>query len=266
MAVIKISFCSECLSRMVDVTAIIPLETPLMPGMKPEDIKPAPDKFKTLYLLHGYSGNQDDWITFSNIRSIAEEHKLAVIMPSGENSFYTDSDTLGNKYGTYIAKELIEFTRKMFPLSNKREDTFIGGLSMGGFGALRLGALYDDTFSKIISLSGAFVTENLQNDNNFYSYMIGNNNYFEQVFGNLNNLQNSENNPIFCVKKAKNMPEVYMACGCNDFLIKENKSVKKQLENENVKLYYTETDGIHDWSFWNSQIPLAIKWLLSKNN
>lgn len=80
---------------------------------------------------------------------------LAVVMPAGENAFYVDQPSIGAMHGQFIGEELVEITRKMFPLSRKREDTFIGGLSMGGFGALRNGLKYHDTFGAVICLSGA---------------------------------------------------------------------------------------------------------------
>ena len=106
---------------------------------------PAPTRegpWPTLYLLHGYTGNQVDWLYRSDIEKWAMQHGYAVIMPSGGNSFYLDNETTGERYGVFIGEELVEVTRKMFPLSHKREDTVIAGLSMGGYGAIRNGLRY----------------------------------------------------------------------------------------------------------------------------
>lgn len=158
MAMMRVSFLSEALCRSVDLNVIVPMETMGIPG----EVKPQkPSVFKTLYLLNGYSGNQDDWLTYSNIRALADQYNLAVVMPAGENHFYVDGTARGTFYGEFAGKELVEFTRNMFPLSHRREDTFIGGLSMGGFGAVRLGFYYFCNFSKIVSLSGAFVTDRI---------------------------------------------------------------------------------------------------------
>jgi S-formylglutathione hydrolase FrmB len=92
---------------------------------------------KTLYLLHGYSGSHTDWLHFSRIRELADKHGIAVIMPAGENRFYLDNEDTDERMGEYIGKELVDFTREMFPLSKEREETFIGGLSMGGYGAIQ---------------------------------------------------------------------------------------------------------------------------------
>ncbi len=79
--------------------------------------------------IYGLCERNTDW-------RWAEEKNLAVIMPSGDNQFYIDKEDTEEYYGEYVGKELVEFTRKMFPLSEKKEDTFIAGLSMGGYGAL----------------------------------------------------------------------------------------------------------------------------------
>lgn len=252
MALLKLSFLSKSLSRTVDVNVLLPIENSLETDLC---------KFKTIYLLHGYTGNQDDWLTYTTIRSLSEKYNLAVVMPAGENSFYTDNEATGYKYGEYIGKELVDFTRKILPLSDKREDTFIGGLSMGGFGALRIGALYGNTFSKIISLSGAFVIKNLQTDKDFYANSIANKAYYERVFGNIEELDNSYNNPVYCVKNSENMPKVFMACGTEDYLINENRDMRNTLENNSVNLKYEESTGIHDWEFWERNINIGVKWL-----
>ena len=98
-----------------------------------------------------------------------------------------------------------------------------------------------------------------------YSDSIADYDYYVRTFGNLDCLKDSEKDPMYCVKKAvlqKNMPEVYQAVGTEDFLIEENRMMKKYLEKEGVKVTYHEAEGIHDWSFWNKYLPEAVEWLL----
>ena len=87
-------------------------------------------KFQVLYLLHGGSGDDSDFIHFSNIVRYADENKVAVVMPCDYNACYTDAPD-GPKYYSYLVEELPRVCASMFPISDKREDTFIGGLSMG---------------------------------------------------------------------------------------------------------------------------------------
>lgn len=268
MAIMRVTFSSEVLCRYIDFNVIVPMETPGLPGAEEKEsaIKKTEKKFKTLYLLHGYSGNQDDWLTYSNIRALADQYGIAVVMPAGENSFYVDGCAAGTHWGEMVGKELVEFTRRMFPLSPKREDTFIGGLSMGGFGALRLGSYYCETFGKIFSLSGAFIVDNIADKEEGYSDVVGDYIYYRHTFGDLKEIKNSPKDPLWCAKQAANSDyriQMYIACGDQDFLIKENRSAKKQLEKLGISLKYVETPGIHDWKFWNEHLEPAIYWLLN---
>ena len=144
MAILQVNFLSRALFRTVPAYVVLP--TDRIPA---EEDKP----FKTLCLLHGLLGNYTDWVHNTQIQRLAEDRRLAVVMPSGDNSFYVDNPV--SKNGEFIGRELVELTRRMFPLSHKREDTFIAGLSMGGFGALRNGLCYPETFGYIAGLSSA---------------------------------------------------------------------------------------------------------------
>ena len=135
MALIQVNFMSKSLMRMVPIQVILPVDKFFGEEGTEAEEKP----FKTLYLLHGIFGNYTDWVSGTRIQRWADEKNLAVVMPSGDNAFYVDQPASANMYGEFIGKELVEITRKMFPLSRKREDTFIGGLSMGGYGAIHNG-------------------------------------------------------------------------------------------------------------------------------
>ena len=116
---------------------------------------------KTLYLMHGFSGNSTDWVTGSNAMDISRKYNLAIVMPSGENSFYLNRKGTGMSYETFIVEELFDYITSNFGLSKAPEDNFIGGLSMGGFGALRLGAKYNKKYGAIFGLSSAMIIRTL---------------------------------------------------------------------------------------------------------
>lgn len=257
MAYIQMTFASETLKRCTDIDVILPIESA---GSHDTD---KPQRFPALYLLNGFCGNSKDWITYSNIRRYAEEYNIAVIMPSGENSFYVDNTELGLYSGTYI-KELVEFTRKLFPLSEKREDTFIGGLSMGGFGAMRNGMYYSDIFSKIISLSGAFIIEDIAGAEEGSRIGPESYEYYQRVFGDLKCVPQTDKNPLVCAKKAVekgDAPKVMMACGTEDFLLENNRRIQAQLERMGIELKYYEGAGAHEWRFWDRWIEKGMRWL-----
>ena len=161
-------------------------------------------------------------------------------------------------------------TRKMFPLSKKREDTFIGGLSMGGFGALRNGLKYSDTFGYIVALSGALLVDGMPGRNNDVAMFIDSRDYAESCFGNLDELLESDKNPKYIVeqmlKAGKTFPEIYMACGTEDGLLGVNREMAAFLKDHQVNVTYEEGAGNHEWDFWDTYIKKAIEWLPTENN
>ncbi|WP_019637284.1 alpha/beta hydrolase [Paenibacillus fonticola] len=267
MATLQVNFFSKCLRREVTFNALLPLDSPVIPGQTEEEneIKP----LKTLYLLHGYSGSYGDWLSFSRIRELSDQHKIAVIMPSGENHFYVDDQDMGALYGEFIGKELVEFTRTLFPLSAEREDTFIGGLSMGGYGAIRNGLKYASQFGRIIALSSAILPYKIANAAPSFSDGVGDYKYFTRVFGNLEHLLGSDKDPEALVRRLKEsgapIPLIYMACGNEDFLLDVNQQFRDFLVREGAPLTYVESAGAHTWDFWSEYIVHAIEWALGND-
>ena len=155
MALLHITYFSQALSGQNDFYAVLPNDLPPMMTMTPNPAFRRP--MKTLVLLHGHGGAAADWLTGSGIQELASKYNLAVLMPNGRNSFYLDKEASGEAYGTFIGEELLAYARKTFGLSDRAEDTFIGGFSMGGFGALRNGLKYSQNYSKIMAFSSAII-------------------------------------------------------------------------------------------------------------
>ena len=152
MAIFEGSYFSDALRRGASFSVYLPND------IGPEGHTKYFDRpTKVLFLLHGYTGTRADWIKDTSILSLAARYNLALVCPSGENSFYLDGEETGRQYQRYVGQELVEYVRKTFGLSDRREDTFIGGISMGGFGAVHTGLAYPETFSKIVSLSAALI-------------------------------------------------------------------------------------------------------------
>ena len=252
MALIQMNYVSAALQRSVPVQVVLPVDKFDSDGKLPEK-----KTFKTLYLLHGYLGNYTDWVTGTRIQRWAEEHDLCVVMPSGDNAFYVDRPATGNCYGQFIGKELVEVTRRMFPLSHKREDTFIGGLSMGGFGAMRNGLKYRDTFGAVISFSGVLgLFDGVPDEDNRA--------FAEGIFGDLEKAIDSDKNPIWLAKSLagkKNLPNIYIACGTEDSLLPYSRGYHQLLLNCGFPVTYEEGPGGHDWDFWDTYIKKALDWL-----
>ena len=253
MAIIQMNYVSNALFRTVPVQVILPVDK-----LTPDGKLPLKKKFKTLYLLHGLLGNYTDWVSGTRIQRWAEERDLAVVMPSGDNSFYVDRPASNNRYGEFIGKELVEITRRMFPLSDKREDTFIGGLSMGGFGAVRNGLKYHDTFGAIIGLSSALhVFEGRKG-------AVEDEAFAESLFGPMAEAALSDKNPRVLVERLagqKDLPRIYLACGTEDGLLPASRLYRELLTQAGFDVTYFEGPGGHDWDFWDARIKDALDWL-----
>lgn len=261
MAIIQANIMSSSLARTVPIQVILPVDK--LPLGSQEQTQSG--KFKTMYLLHGLFGNYTDWVRNSNISRYAEAKDLAVVMPSGDNSFYVDGMLPNSRYGNFIGRELVEVTRKMFPLSEKREDTFIAGFSMGGFGAIRNGFCYADTFGYIAGLSSAL---------NIFELPLGMPGRClmneDAVFGDIPAASVTDKNPRVAVAHLKAamgndatlaLPQVYMSVGSEDALIEPNRRFRDFLLSEGIEPTYEEAPGKHNWDFWDSQIKKVLDWL-----
>lgn len=256
MALIQVNFVSQTLFRTVPMQVILPVDK-----FYGKDVRREVKPFQTLYLLHGLLGNYTDWVTGTRIQRWAEEKNLAVVMPSGDNAFYIDQG-IGNQYGEFIGRELVEITRRMFPLSHKREDTFIGGLSMGGYGAVRNGLKYADTFGAIISLSGALHILEEENTRVVGPELV--------CFGDLTAARASDKNPRVLVQQMKErmaqdstvqFPRIFQACGTEDGLLGVNRTLRDFFRENGMDVTYYEAPGGHTWDFWDAFIKKAIDWL-----
>ncbi len=262
MAFLQINYRSKALRRLTTFNALVPMETFEAPGQEP--VKRGP--VKALYLLHGYTGNYTDWINGSPVQELSEKYNIAMFMPSGDNFFYLDDTDMGALYSEYVGNELVEFTRQMFSLSDKREDTFIGGYSMGGYGAIRNGIKYSERFGRVIALSSAMITYNIAGMSPDYKNAFADYKYYARVFGDLNKLLGSDKDPEALIKEKKAagqpIPDIYIACGTEDFGIQANRRYHDFLTAEGVAHTYAEGPGAHNWTFWNEYIEKALKWAL----
>lgn len=265
MALLQVNTYSAALSRIITFHIILPNDTqPEMLADNPYYKRPV----KTLYLLHGFSGSTQDWLTGSLIQDIAVRYNLAVVMPAGENSFYLNGKGTGRRYETFTAEELPTYCQKTFGLSVDPEDNFIGGLSMGGFGAIHTALKYPERFGKMFGLSAALIVNGIKGMQPGSKNDIADYDYYTQIFGDLNQLDESENNPEYLVKervkKGEMIQPVFLACGSEDFLIEENHEFRDFLTENGVNVTYRESPGIHEWKFWNEYLEPAVRWTLGE--
>lgn len=259
MAFVEVNFFSQALLRQTTFRAIIPCDKMYFDGRIRQE-KP----FKTLYLLHGVFGDCTDWINGTRIQRWAQDRNLAVIMPSGENKFYVDHEKSTDKFSQYI-KELVLVSRNMFHLSHKREDTFIAGLSMGGYGAVTNGLKYSDLFSHIAGLSAALQIEDFVHATEDAPMPIARRSYLESVFGDLDKLPGSDKDfrtlAKTLAKSGKPLPKMYLTCGTEDALMTCNRAFRDELEALGYDVTWREGPGGHDWDFWDRWILDVLSWL-----
>jgi S-formylglutathione hydrolase FrmB len=257
MALIQVNYLSKSLFRTVPVNVILPSDK--IDYMTGEYLKSNDLKFRTLYLLHGLLGNYTDWVSGTRIQRWAEERNLAVVMPSGDNSFYFDGRMPMDDYETFIGRELPEVMRRMFPLSEKREDNFIAGLSMGGYGAFRNGIVYSDTFSHVAEFSGALhLFEKKEEDKGLKEFD-------KKLFEDVEAAGKTDLNPKVAyeemIASGRPVPRFYMSCGTRDPLYKANVEMRDFLKGKGADVTWDEEDRAHDWDFWDSQILKCLEWL-----
>ena len=226
MARFETKFISQTLLRSVEMTVIIP--SPTIPESLGVADRPASyevkDPYPVLYLLHGLGNDHSDWTSYTNVELFAEEQSMAVIMISAENKFYRKNAD-GDDFFHFLSEEVPAFIKGMFPVSNRPEDTYIAGLSMGGYGAMIHGLNHPERFAAI----GPFDPYGLIRKN---------------------------------VAEGKKIPPVYFSCGMQDMLWEKVCHYEKFMEENGVDVTWVPVDGFrHEWRFWNLQIEKFLEWI-----
>lgn len=220
-----------------------------------------------LILLHGLTGTDTDWLYGGNAQQIAIQYNLNVFMPTTGNSFYLDHGYPGENYCEFVGKELPEYIQSTFGVDLKRENTLIGGLSMGGYGAVHIALSYPEDFCACVALSSAIHVEDMaaaigRGEEDVLPLEMA-----KRIFGGPEQLLSSDSNPwvqLRDLKKAgKPIPYFYLACGTEDELCGANRSFAEFLEAEGAEHCYEEGPGRHDWFFWNEYLDRGIGQVMS---
>jgi len=263
--VMKLNFHSLELGIHTKVNIILPTDR------NPQFVKRERELFQVLWLLHGGSDDCNDYIQNTNVVRYALENKIAVILPEDNNAFYTDGYIQnGGKYFSYLTDELVRMCRSILPLSNKREDNFIAGHSMGSGGAMKCAMLRPDLYSAALIMSGSGMRMHRPED--------------QWVAGFLEKVVNDEDIsdypavedpkrdvqmaiPFYNIlrdpgKKAA-LPKFYFTCGGDDFLIDDVHKAFRFYDKMGLDYFYEEVPGYqHEWDFWDLSLRKALKdWL-----
>ncbi len=257
MALIHVDFFSEVLGMSSQLDVILPQKTHGEIGIASAAKK---EKYPVLYLLHGMTDNQSTWQRNTSIERYAAEKGIAVVMPCCHLGWYTDMK-YGFRYFTYISQEVPDVCRKFFPcISDLREDHFVAGNSMGGYGALKLALSCPDRFCAAASLSGGVDASSCasRNQDSFYPSL------WEDIFGPQETIAGSRNDLHALAEslKPEERPRLYMWCGTEDFLYDQNQAFRDFLKGLSYDLTYRESFGDHSWKYWDIQIQEILDWML----
>lgn len=260
MAFIELHYHSDTLKTAVTVNVLLPEKAKTLIGMDGVENK----KFKTLYLLHGLSDDQTIWMRRTSIERYAIERGIAVVMPNVGRSWYTDT-AYGAGYFAFVTEELPRICSYYFKgISERREDTLIAGLSMGGYGAVKAALRCPERYGGCASLSGAFdisAARRLAMLNEWQGIFD-----FHMVDpSELNGTQHD----VFALAEKNHregitFPKMYLWCGESDGLLPANRRFNTLLEDLKIPHLYEESEGNHSWKWWDLHIQSALDYLLAE--
>lgn len=251
MAKVVCNFLSYSLNRTVDITVVLPSVTcPEALGMGDAPATHVlPAKFPVVYLLHGFANNHAQWTGYTNVELYAEERRIAIVNISAENKAYAKVGA--DDFKRFVSEELPEFVTNYFPISTKPEETYIAGLSMGGYGALMHGLTHPERYRAI----GAFSAGLSINPAVFASDPMG---------------QPEKPDPEYDVHALAKavadagaaFPAIYSACGMNDLLFEPNRVFASELGELGADVTWKEVPGFgHEWRFWDQQVEQFLDWI-----
>ena len=231
----------------------------------PQRARPSDAKYPSLYLLHGMSDDHTIWQRRTSIERYVEGKDLAVIMPCTHLGWYTDMHR-GGKYWSYISEELPAICADFFPnISQRREDTYAAGLSMGGYGALKLGLRASGKFSKIAALSGGLdplrIFREAGEDSDFAPLLSNIFGPADKAVGGMNDLFASASE---LKDSGSELTKIYMWCGFEDFLYGDNVAMRDHLTKLGYPLTYEESPGDHQWKYWDEKIQTVLEWIFAE--
>ena len=259
MALIQCDFASQALGVCTSINVLLPQATPAQIGMAGSAVR---ETYPTLYLLHGLSDDHTTWLRRTSIERYVASMGLAVVMPRVDRSWYTNMPH-GMDYWTFVSEELPQLCRHFFPLSPKREDTFVAGLSMGGYGAFKLALRKPEQFAAAASMSGtldiAHHFKQIQADDPWYREWV-------DLFGTPEQLAGSDEDVMALATRAAASdgfkPALYQCCGSEDHRLEHNHRFRDHVDPLALNLTYEEDPGYnHSWDYWDMAIQRVLAWL-----
>ena len=276
MAWMDIHFYSEILGIESEMYVLIPEVRCL--NKRAENVQEGKVCLPVLYLLHGTSQDHTDWMRYTALERYVENVPLIVVMPAVRRSYYSNQK-IGYNYFDFLTEELPGIVHSYFPASGRREDTYIAGLSMGGYGAVKAAFMRPDLYAAAASLSG--MLDFRADDHTAYFHLIGdeaalfklkNDNYYEyrrvmdhvMDCGTIDDFNGSDNDlnawPLRAAQRGDRLPRLYLTIGRQDEIYHTNPPFIRKLEEAGIDFTYEEREGEHNWEFWDKAILRVLKW------
>lgn len=253
MALLHVHYFSDALGVQTQVEVILP-EMKQGIGVEASGGEALP---KVLYLLHGYSDDHTIWQRRTSVERYAASRNLAVIMPGVNHSFYCN-EAHGERYWDFVSEELPALMQRFFRLSARPEDTFVAGLSMGGYGAMKLALHHPERFAAAASFSGAADIVSMQKRKG---------DDWKRIFG-TKAVRGTENDLFHLMKAnadAPRKPRLYVSCGTADFLYDQHKKFVPALKKNGWAVTsHDEPDAVHEWGFWDREIAKFIEFIFTE--
>ena len=244
MIKLNCSFFSECLGRDAQLTVLLPSAA----------AKKSRSFYPTLYLLHGLSDSADIWLSKTALERYADAHEMAIVLPNAARSFYCDM-VYGDAYYTHISQEVPAFCESVLPVSRDPQFRYIAGNSMGAYGACKIALKEPGRFSKVGLFSGVLDVQQMVSDMPMLhrDWLL--------CFGGTQ-VPNTEN-LLELLPGTTPLPAFYHYCGTGDFLVEGNRRFCALCESLHIPLTSVwEENGIHEWCYWDKQLPHLLNWLV----
>jgi S-formylglutathione hydrolase FrmB len=254
MAHLRVDFFSESLALSTSMTVLLPQRTTTQIGMAGAATEEPPP---VLYLLHGLSDDDTIWLRRTSIERYVAPLGLAVVMPQVHRSFYAD-EHYGGRYWTFLSEELPALVSDWFRVSDRREDTFVAGLSMGGYGAFAWALRQPHRFAAAATLSGAVDVAGLRTSRE----RPEDPRLFERVFGNRPLAGGPDDlSALLGAADPTALPKLYVGCGTEDALVDDNRAFVAAADKAGVPVTSDFRPGEHDWAYWDTTIQDVLAWL-----
>ncbi len=217
----------------------------------------ASEKFPVIYLLHGGGGGFRDWSNYSDVAKFAESGAL-LVMPEGESSYYTNAvDPAEDRFEDYIVHDLIADVETRFSIATGRPNRALVGVSMGGFGAVKIALRHPDLFIFAAGLSSALDVPRRP----FSIKRFHQSRHYRAIFGPTGSQTRRENDPFVLVRTASPdaTPYLFLTCGDQEGLLPANREFATLLAERRFKYEFHTARGSHDWNQWNAWLPMLLQ-------